>query len=40
MDPEVTTVARPDVTLSCLTWGPADGPLVVALHGFPDTAWT
>ena len=20
--------------------GPADGPLVVALHGFPDTAWT
>ena len=24
----------------CLAWGPADGPLVVALHGFPDTAWT
>jgi pimeloyl-ACP methyl ester carboxylesterase len=20
--------------------GPADGPLAVALHGFPDTAWT
>ena len=20
--------------------GPGDGPLVVALHGFPDTAWT
>ncbi len=30
----------PGVRLSCLTWGPADGPLVVALHGFPDTAWT
>lgn len=23
-----------------LEWGPEDGPLVVALHGFPDTAWT
>lgn len=23
-----------------LEWGPADGPLAVALHGFPDTAWT
>ncbi len=30
----------PTVELSCLAWGPADGPLVVALHGFPDTAWT
>lgn len=23
-----------------LEWGPADGPLVLALHGFPDTAHT
>ena len=23
-----------------LEWGPPDGRLVVALHGFPDTAWT
>lgn len=23
-----------------LTWGPADGPVVLALHGFPDSAWT
>jgi pimeloyl-ACP methyl ester carboxylesterase len=23
-----------------LEWGPSDGRLVVALHGFPDTAWT
>lgn len=34
-----------DVSLSShgvrvLEWGPADGPLVVALHGFPDTALT
>jgi pimeloyl-ACP methyl ester carboxylesterase len=28
------------VTLSALTWGPDDGPLVVLLHGFPDTAHT
>ena len=36
---------RSDVTLPThdarvLEWGPADGPLVVALHGFPDTALT
>jgi pimeloyl-ACP methyl ester carboxylesterase len=30
----------PEVTLSALTWGPADGPLAVLLHGFPDTAHT
>jgi pimeloyl-ACP methyl ester carboxylesterase len=23
-----------------LSWGPDDGPLLLALHGFPDTAWT
>jgi pimeloyl-ACP methyl ester carboxylesterase len=39
-DPEVVEVALPTVRLSCLAWGPADGPLAVALHGFPDTAWT
>ena len=39
-EPEVVEVQLPGVTLSCLAWGPADGPLVVALHGFPDTAWT
>jgi pimeloyl-ACP methyl ester carboxylesterase len=26
--------------LAALTWGPADGPLAVLLHGFPDTAHT
>jgi pimeloyl-ACP methyl ester carboxylesterase len=40
VEPEELTVALPDVDLACLAWGPADGPLVVALHGFPDTAWT
>lgn len=36
----VIEVGLPAVRLSCLAWGPADGPLVVALHGFPDTAHT
>jgi pimeloyl-ACP methyl ester carboxylesterase len=39
-DPELLEVNLPAVRLSCLAWGPPDGPLVVALHGFPDTAWT
>jgi pimeloyl-ACP methyl ester carboxylesterase len=38
--PDVVEVPLPAVTLSALAWGPVDGPLVVALHGFPDTAWT
>jgi pimeloyl-ACP methyl ester carboxylesterase len=38
--PGVVRVQLPTVEFSCLAWGPADGPLVVALHGFPDTAWT
>ncbi|MCW2856725.1 MAG: putative alpha/beta hydrolase [Marmoricola sp.] len=28
------------VSLRALTWGPAQGPLAVLLHGFPDTAHT
>ena len=39
-EPAVLEVTLPTVRLSCLAWGPPDGPLVVALHGFPDTAWT
>ena len=39
-DPDVLEVTLPAVRLSCLAWGPPEGPLVVALHGFPDTAWT
>lgn len=30
----------PHVRLTALTWGPADGPLALLLHGFPDTAHT
>lgn len=29
-----------EVSLTALSWGADDGPLVVCLHGFPDTAWT
>jgi pimeloyl-ACP methyl ester carboxylesterase len=25
---------------AALAWGPADGPLALCLHGYPDTAWT
>jgi pimeloyl-ACP methyl ester carboxylesterase len=39
-EPDVLEVDLPSVRLSCLTWGPPDGRLVVALHGFPDTART
>jgi len=28
------------VTFATLEAGPEDGPLVLCLHGFPDTAWT
>ncbi|WP_435744832.1 alpha/beta fold hydrolase [Nocardioides sp. SYSU DS0663] len=38
--PRTVEVRLPAVTLSCLSWGPEDGPLAVLLHGFPDTAWT
>lgn len=33
-------VGLPTHRVGVLEWGPADGPLVVALHGFPDTALT
>ncbi len=32
--------ALPTHEVGALEWGPPDGALVVALHGFPDTAWT
>ncbi|WP_309649896.1 alpha/beta hydrolase [Nocardioides sp.] len=38
--PETLELSLPQVGLQALAWGPDDGPLVVALHGFPDTAWT
>jgi pimeloyl-ACP methyl ester carboxylesterase len=33
-------VRLPSHDVRVLEWGPPDGPLVVALHGFPDTALT
>jgi len=33
-------VRLPTHAVHVLEWGPPDGRLVVALHGFPDTAWT
>ncbi len=40
MSPGTTVVPLPTHDAHCLTWGPADGPLLLALHGFPDTAHT
>src|SRR3954468_21252852 len=34
------TVTANGVDFSYLTWGPADGPLALCLHGFPDSAHT
>ncbi|WP_232676515.1 alpha/beta fold hydrolase [Nocardioides sp. R-C-SC26] len=37
--PATLTVPLPTHTASVLTWGEPGAPLVIALHGFPDTAW-
>jgi pimeloyl-ACP methyl ester carboxylesterase len=37
---ETLTLPLPSHTVEALAWGPPDGPLVLALHGFPDTAYT
>lgn len=34
------TVTANDVEFAYLEWGPADGPLALLLHGFPDSAHT
>lgn len=33
-------VELPGLTAGVLEWGSPDDPLLIALHGFPDTAWT
>lgn len=33
-------VRLPSHTVRVLEWGPPDGPMLLALHGFPDTALT
>lgn len=38
-EPRWIDVGAPAVQLRALTWGPADGPIALCLHGFPDTAY-
>ncbi|MBZ5740506.1 alpha/beta fold hydrolase [Nocardioides mangrovi] len=38
--PREYDVELPSHSAHVLEWGPEDGRLLVALHGFPDTAWT
>jgi pimeloyl-ACP methyl ester carboxylesterase len=38
-EPRWLDVQAPDVDLKVLTWGPADAPIALCLHGFPDTAY-
>ena len=38
-DPQTLTFTPPHLDISALSWGPADGRLVLCLHGFPDSAW-
>ncbi len=38
--PELLRVELPGLSVAALQWGPADGPLCLCLHGYPDTAWT
>src|SRR3954469_24611026 len=40
MQPETLRVRAGDITFTALAWGPADGPLALCLHGYPDTART
>ncbi len=39
-EPRTVAVPLPTYTARVLEWGEPDAPLVVLLHGFPDTAWT
>ena len=38
--PERLTIPVGDLLLDAVATGPADGPLVVLLHGFPQTSWS
>lgn len=38
--PRASSVRLPTHEVGLLEWGPETGELIVALHGFPDTAWT
>jgi pimeloyl-ACP methyl ester carboxylesterase len=39
-EPQWLDVTTPTVQVRALTLGPADGPIALCLHGFPDTAYT
>jgi pimeloyl-ACP methyl ester carboxylesterase len=39
-EPQWLDVAAPAVQLRALTWGRADAPIALCLHGFPDTAYS
>lgn len=38
-EPQWIDVSVPAGRLRTLSWGPADGPVALCLHGFPDTAY-
>ncbi|MBJ7290418.1 alpha/beta hydrolase [Williamsia sp.] len=38
--PTTLRIDLPELAITALTWGPDDGPLAVALHGYPDSAWS
>ncbi len=38
-EPKWLDIAAPAVQLRALTWGPADAPIALCLHGFLDTAY-
>jgi hypothetical protein len=38
-EPQWLDVAAPAVQLRALTWGRAEAPIALCLHGFPDTAY-
>jgi len=38
--PDQISVTANGLTFAALADGPADGPLALCLHGFPDSAWT
>ncbi|BBY46155.1 alpha/beta fold hydrolase [Mycolicibacterium celeriflavum] len=38
-EPELIDVEAPGVRLRALSWGAADAPIALCLHGFPDTAY-
>jgi len=38
-EPDWIDVDTPEVSLKALSWGPAEAPIALCLHGFPDTAY-